>query len=144
MLRASSQISGSEVDVHAITKGDAVQSGVPDEDVLVAFAEAAVRRDLELPRARAALAERLGPEALVDTAAIVGNFERMVRIADGTGIPLDAPVSLISADLQESLGVRAFGQAGNTPEVRGLKRMAGRLLAPLVPRLMGLASKLSR
>lgn len=119
-------------------------SGVPDEDVLIAFAESAVRRAPELPDARGALEARLGPEALVDTAAIVANFERMVRIADGTGIPLDTPVAWISTDLQESLGVRAFGQSDNTPEVRGWKRAAGRLLAPLVPRLMGLASKLSR
>lgn len=117
---------------------------MPDEDVLVAFAEAAVRRDPELPQARAALAERLGAEALVDAAAVVGNFERMVRVADATGIPLDRPVSLISADLQESLGVRAFGQAENTPEVRGLTRALGRLLAPVVPRLMGLASRRGR
>ncbi len=41
MLRASSQISRSEVDVHAITKGDAVQSGVPDEDIQAFQDEAA-------------------------------------------------------------------------------------------------------
>ena len=114
---------------------------MPDEDVLIRFAEAAVRRDDQLPRAREAVAERLGDAALVDTAAIVGNFERMVRIADGTGIPLDAPVALISADLQDSLGVRAFGSAERTPEIRGWKRIAGRLLRPLVPRLMSLSSR---
>jgi hypothetical protein len=112
--------------------------------VLVPFAEAAVRRDEKLADARKRLLERMGAEALVDAAAVVGNFERMVRIADGTGIPLDTPVSLISADLQESLGVREYGSADQTPEVRGLKRFAGRLLRPLVPRLMGLANRLSR
>ena len=45
--------------------------------------------------------------ALVDAAAVVGNFERMVRIADGTGIPLDKPVAMVSADMREELGLDA-------------------------------------
>ena len=30
----------------------------------------------------------MGVAAMVDAAAVASNFERMVRIADGTGIPL--------------------------------------------------------
>jgi hypothetical protein len=137
-------MSGEDVDVHAITRGADVESGVPNEDVLIAFTEAAVGRDGNLPEVRDELVARLGADALVDTAAVIGNFERMVRIADGTGIPLDTAVSLISADLQESLGVRGFGQAALTPEVRGMKRVAARMLRPLVPQLMRLADRFSR
>jgi hypothetical protein len=37
---------------------------------------------------RGAVVEAMGVEAMVDAAAVAANFERMVRIADGTGIPL--------------------------------------------------------
>ena len=36
---------------------------------------------------------------------MLGNFERMVRIADGTGIPLDGPVVAASNDFREELGL---------------------------------------
>jgi hypothetical protein len=144
LLRVSSQISGTEADLHAVTEGADIASGVEGGDVLVRFAESAVRGDEDLPLARGAVAEQLGPEALVDAAAVVGNFERMVRIADGTGIPLDTPVSLLSADLREELGIDRFGSADETPPVGLLKRAAARAIGPLVPHLMRLAERLGR
>ena len=37
----------------------------------------------------ARILDELGPEALVDAAGVASNFERMVRIADSTGISLN-------------------------------------------------------
>ena len=107
--------------------------------MLVRFAEAALARDAEaLAEARAQVAERMGPEALVDAAGIVANFQRMVRIADGSGIPLDTPLALVSAGMREELGIDAYGSADATPAVVGLRRMLGRALLPLMPLLLRL------
>jgi D-serine deaminase-like pyridoxal phosphate-dependent protein len=40
-----------------------------------------------LTLARHAVSESLSPEAMVDAARMASNFERMVHIADSTGIP---------------------------------------------------------
>ena len=117
MLRASSELAGTEVDLHAVTDGKAAAtSGVAHADTLVRFAEALVGGDDgRLTRARAELLQKVGPEALVDAAAVVGNFQRMVRIADATGIPLDAPMERVTEDLRSELGIDHFGSAANTP-----------------------------
>ncbi len=107
--------------------------------MLVRFAEAALARDVEaLAEARAQVAERMGPQALVDAAGIVANFQRMVRIADGSGIPLDTPLALVSAGMRDELGIDAYGSADATPAVVGLRRMLGRALLPLMPLLLQL------
>jgi len=75
----------------------------------------------------------LGDAALVDAAAVVGNFERMVRIADGSGIPLDEPMAMITADLREELRIDDYGGAERIRPVRGLKRLAGRAVGRMLP-----------
>jgi len=55
----------------------------------------------------------------------------MVRIADATGIPLDAPLELLSQDLRDELGLERFGSARNTRAASRLRRGAGRALRPL-------------
>jgi len=110
MLRASIQYSGSDADVSGIAEGaKAGDAGIEHGERLTAFADAAVTGDdAELATARDALRVVAGSEILVDAAAVVGNFERMVRIADGTGIPLDNVVSAMTSDLVEELGLDAL------------------------------------
>jgi len=109
-------------------------SGVPGGEALTALAEAAVGGDEQALRAaRESVRRALGDEALVDAAAVVGNFERMVRIADGTGIPLDEPMAMITADMRAELSIDAYGGAERTGEIRGAKRLAGRLLSRVLP-----------
>ncbi len=111
-LRGSAQISGSQVDVHAITEGNTADSGVDHGAELVAFAEAVVGEDdAALERARKELLAAAGPDALVDAAAVAGNFQRMVRIADGAGIPLDGAFAEMSADLREELDLSRYASA---------------------------------
>ena len=75
--------------------------------------DAAVKGDpAELAAARDALRGTGGSAVLVDAAGIIGNFERMVRIADGTGIPLDAYTEEATAGLREELGIDRFASAG--------------------------------
>ena len=139
-------MAGTEVDLHALTDGKAAAtSGVAHADVLVAFAEAVVGGDEEaLADARVALLDELGPEALVDAAAVVGNFQRMVRIADSTGIPLDGAMELVTEDLRSELGLDRFGSAANTPRASRLKRSLGRALRPVVMPAMRLVLSLQQ
>ena len=132
LLRASGEISGTEVNLKAVIDPDAAAaSGVPQGEALVAFAEGVVGDDGEaLARARAEVLEKLGSECLVDAAAVASHFQRMVRIADSTGIPLDAPLNLLTADIRTELGIDRFGSAANTPTIGSIKRALGRLLQP--------------
>ena len=72
---------------------------------LVAFAEAIVTGAQTLAQSRAAVVETLGPEAMVDAAGVASNFERMVRIADSTGIELGDLLEQASADVRDALGL---------------------------------------
>ena len=100
---------------------------------LVGFAEALVRRDdTALARARDEVLEKLGPAGLVDTAAVASNFQRMVRIADATGIPLDAPVNAMTGDIRGELELGRFGSSANTREAGAVSLALGRALRPVI------------
>ena len=121
------------MDVAAVTDDAAAAgSGIAHAPVLLAFAEAAVKgSDDALAAARDRVRSELGPEQLVDAAAVVSNFERMVRIADATGIPLDTPVNAMSADLRADLGIDDYASSAHTPGLGALGRFLGRSLRPL-------------
>jgi hypothetical protein len=114
-----------------------VQSGVAHGEPLLAFADALVGEDdAALDGAREALAAAIGAEGLVDAAAVASNFERMVRIADGTGIPLDAPVRLVVAGLPDELELGSFGSAANTPPPSFALRALSRAVQPFAHALL--------
>jgi hypothetical protein len=144
LLRASSELEGREVDVAAVTgrARDGAGGGVPQGELLVAFAEATVGTDdAALARARQSLLSGLGPAALVDAAAVTSNFERMVRIADATGIPLDAPVAALTSALRRELGIDRYAAAAQTPSPGHVARVLARFARPFLPRLLRLAGK---
>jgi hypothetical protein len=114
-------------------------SGVAHADALVALAEALVGEDeAALVEARRRAIDELGAEAFVDAVAVASNFERMVRIADGTGIPLDTPVNLVSEDVRDELNLGRFAAAAHTPGVSAWQRPLGRVLRRLMPRILKL------
>ena len=47
----------------------------------------------------------MGVEAMIDAAAVASNFERMVRIADATGIPLDQRLQELARGVIDELGL---------------------------------------
>ena len=47
----------------------------------------------------------MGSEALVDAVGVYSNFERMVRIADATGVELGETLAELSADIRSELRV---------------------------------------
>lgn len=142
----SGEIEGAHYDLRAVTDAAAAgRSGVAHERELLALAEAVVRGgDAELAAARAGAVAALGPDGFVEAAAVASNFERMVRIADATGIPLDAPLDAITASMRADLGIDAYGSAANTPQVSPGRRALGRALAPLARYLMPALATLSR
>ena len=82
-------------------QGDA---GVSHGRLLVEFAEAVLGKDEEaLARTRAALGEAIGPAGLADAAGVVGLFNAIDRVADATGIPLEAEKAIASADFRAAL-----------------------------------------
>jgi hypothetical protein len=144
LLRESGKSQGRSYDLRAVTD-DHARSGVPHGEALTTFAEASVVGDSDrISEARTALEAEMGGEAVVDAACVVGNFERMVRIADATGIPLDKPVAIFSADMREELGIDAFAAAANTPRVGPLLRLFGRIAQPLVRPIMSAYANRSR
>ena len=61
-------------------------------------------------RAREVLHRALGPAALVDAAAIVASFNAVVKIADGSGIPLEDFKQDATADLRAALGLERLNR----------------------------------
>jgi len=116
LLRASGQAIGQAFDLHAVTEGAATaSSGVAHEETLLALAEAMVSDDEKaLATARTRVLEELGPNGLVDAAGVASNFERMVRIADATGIPLDNFLDEMTVDLRAELKLARFESVANT------------------------------
>ena len=77
--------------------------------MLIAFADAIVAADDNmLQPTRHGVLETMGPEAMIDAAGVASNFERMVRIADATGIDLDERMAKASQEVREALDLEQF------------------------------------
>lgn len=94
---------------------------MPHGAELLAFATAAHGApgpdDPPLIAARDRLRAVVGDAGLAEAAGTVAAFNGLVRVADGTGIQLDAGVLHDSADFRAELGVDRFGGAANTATV---------------------------
>jgi hypothetical protein len=97
------------------TVGRPVDSiGVPDGELLLAFADAAVRDEPTLAEIREQLVAAIGPAATGQAVATVAAFSGLVRVADGTGIPVDDGMAAASADLRDRLGLGCYNGAANS------------------------------
>jgi hypothetical protein len=112
LLRASGVTRNRAYDLNTVTGAALSDGGVPHGRLLIEFAEAVLGEDKEaLTRARAALSEAIGLAGLVDAAGVVGLFNAIDRVADATGIPLEAEKAEASADFRAALGVDRFDVA---------------------------------
>ncbi len=115
LLQGSSQTD--EIDLTAALNSHA-DNGIPHGTTLNTFAEAVLgTEDAALESIRNTLVAELGPQALVDAAAVVATFMQMDRIADATGIPLDNTVMDLTDGFRAELGLNDYGSAQNTPGV---------------------------
>ena len=58
--------------------------------------------------------DAVGVEAAGQAAATVAAFSGLVRVADGTGIPIDDGLASASTEIRDELGLAAFNGAANT------------------------------
>ena len=105
---------GQVADLDATVGRSVAEVGVTHGDVLVAFAEAAVRGADDLDARRADLVAAVGPAGAGQACATVAAFSGLVRVADGTGIPIDDGLATASVEIREDLDLAAYAGAANS------------------------------
>lgn len=107
---------GAQVDLAAVNAPDGRDGGVAHGARLLAFTDAVMGADdAALARERKSLRAVLSDEAFVDTCAVVGAFNVVDRIADATGIPLDAGMAAMSTEVRKELDLARFASSANSP-----------------------------
>lgn len=117
MLSLSAKTTETAIDLQMVNGDSASETqGMPFASELAGFAEAIAQRDTaKIERTRKELAEVAGDVVMVDAAAVAANFQRMVRIADSMGIPIDEKNIEAGADIRDELELSRFASAQNTP-----------------------------
>ncbi|MFT5692147.1 MAG: hypothetical protein ACI92E_001478 [Oceanicoccus sp.] len=116
MLRVSAITTETDIDLQMINGSEAAATkGVEYGYELMKFAESFTSRNpTDLARDRHMLLEVAGEKVLVDAAGVAANFQRMVRIADSMGIPVDNMASTTSQEIRQELNLNRFGSSRNT------------------------------
>jgi hypothetical protein len=129
----SADLTNTDVDLQMINGDEAATAGgVEFARELMKFAEAVARRDEDaLKQTRDELVQVAGPEVLVDAAGVAANFQRMVRIADSAGIPIDERNMVLSSGIFTALNLQRFESAGNTRAVTWMDRVRGFVMRPI-------------
>lgn len=117
---------------------------MPDGPVILRFVESAMTQGAALQSDRDAVRQALGDEGFVDVCAVMANFCMMTRVADATGIPLDAGLGLATEKMRADTGINEFVSATKSPSAGPLQRAVGRALAPVVPAFFKLVSAARR
>ena len=82
---------------------------MPQGALLTAFVDAVLGGDpAKLQAARHAVREGLGDAGFVDACATVASFNAVVKIADGTGIPLEDAKEARTRDIRAALAIDSF------------------------------------
>jgi hypothetical protein len=92
----------------ASVRDPAIPSGVPGGNLLLRLVDAVLIQSEPLAGVQSEIVTELGPESLVDAAAVFGNFEMMNRVADATGIPIPAAGIEREKALVDLLDLEAF------------------------------------
>ena len=89
--------------------GEGETSGVPHGAELTRFVDAVIGGDeTALAMARSQLRGAIGEAAFVDACATVASFNAVVKLADGTGIPLEDAKAERTRDIREALSIDQF------------------------------------
>lgn len=117
MLSLSANTTETAIDLQMINGCSANETQeIPFANELTNFAEAVAQRDAtDISRTRDELVQVAGEEVMVDAAGVAANFQRMVRIADSMGIPIDEKSVEPGADIRLELDLGRFESAQNTP-----------------------------
>lgn len=108
MLRASGHHNGTDYTLGGVAEGTG-STGVAGGDALLRFVNAALGGDAGvLDAARSAAVGAVGLAGMLDAAAVIGGFDGITRIADATGIPVEAAKAEGAADFVAALGIGRF------------------------------------
>ena len=103
-LRESGQKAQLDTDLHVILGESAdPDGGVPDGALLRRFTVAVLGDEADLEAARRDLLAKLGPSRVARAAAIIAGFDAINRVADATGMRLNAETEDLSRDLVADL-----------------------------------------
>ena len=107
MLRVSVSQSNLDVDLLGIRTGKAEGlQAIPHAQVLIDLADAFMTRDASaLGTARDHAQHVLGDHGIVEAIGVAANFQRMVRIASATGIPIDEPDAAFGQSVRSALAL---------------------------------------
>ena len=119
LLRGSGEAIGEAFALEGLLGEREGENAVPDCGPLLDYAEAVHAGEKRaIGRTRGVVSERLGAEAMVDAAAVIAIFTAVVRIADATGITLEAYKADVSAEMRASLGIDRYPGAKEKGEGR--------------------------
>ena len=107
MLRESAKAFEYELNMEAV-RDPSIASGVPGGNLLLRLVDSVLVAAEPLAAVQDEIVDELGPEALVDAAAVFGNFEMMNRVADASGIPIPAAGMERERQLIEALEIESF------------------------------------
>ncbi len=93
MLRESARTTNTQIDLNAVTDDNA---GDGDE--------------ARLNDARRRVREALGDSGFIDASAVIANYSALDRVADATGIPLEAAKEANTVELRTELGINDFAR----------------------------------
>jgi hypothetical protein len=112
LLRESSDAAGDPVDLSAVVAEHDNGGGVAHGKLLLELAEAVLSGDAaRSSAARRRLRRTLGDAAFVDTCATIASFNAVVKIADGSGIPLEDYKEENSREIRRQLSIAKFSAA---------------------------------
>ncbi len=105
-----------EVDLQGVNGDeDAAAVGIEFGKELMLLGEAVASRDSQLlEQSRQQILENADATVLVDAAGVAANFQRMVRIADSMGIPIDDMETDLGKAVRSELNLERFASAANT------------------------------
>ena len=109
LLRASGEFAGKNYDLKAVMSDKGLVNSIPHGKLLMALVQAVFDDEIKnLEKARSEVRSEMGDSAFVDACAIIASFSAVVKIADGTGIPLEDYKEEASRDIRKSLSIDKF------------------------------------
>ena len=102
-------MTGNQYELSDLVSANVPDSGVANGSELMRFVDAALKGSpMDLTAARRDVIKAVGDAAFVDVCATVASFNAVVKIADGTGIPLEDAKAERTYDLRAELGINAL------------------------------------
>ena len=131
MLREGIEAKGESIDLDGLADPSCTEiKGIPNSEALLKLANAFMGTDkVALAAARENLAQDMSPQAMVDAVGVASNFQRMVRIADSTGIPSEETMMVMAQDLCEKLDINHYASAANSQKVSWLRKQFLKMVA---------------